>query len=185
MEFVMELWKPILLSGFAVFVVSALAWTVLPHHRKEYSKLPNDDAILAALRAGNPPPGLYSLPWASGQDEMQKPEFIAKMNAGPTAFLTVRPPGMPPMGPLMAKSLVSNIIIAIFVAYVGWHSLPMGTEYLQVFRVTGAVTFIAYGLGTVPESVWFGRPWSSFLLGAFDALLYGLVAGGVFGWLWP
>jgi hypothetical protein len=73
----------------------------------------------------------------------------------------------------------------LFVAYLAFHTLPSGAEYLTVFRVTGTATFMAYGLGTIPESVWFGRPWSSYFLGAFDALLYALIAGGIFGWLWP
>jgi hypothetical protein len=35
MGFVFDLWMPIVLSGIAVFIVSALAWTVFPHHKKE------------------------------------------------------------------------------------------------------------------------------------------------------
>ena len=185
MEFVMELWKPILLSGFAVFMMSAIVWTALPHHKKEFAALPDEDAVLKALRAGNPAPGLYNLPHMESQAEMNSPEGKAKLGAGRTALITVMPGGMPPMGPMMAKSFVANVIVAIFVAYVGWHTLPMGTEYLQVFRITGTVTFMAYALATIPESIWFGRPWSAYLLGAFDALLYALIAAGIFGWLWP
>ena len=185
MEFVMELWKPILLSGVAVFIMSALAWTVLPHHKKEYAKFANEDALLAALRAGNPAPGLYALPHYADQAAVNSPEGKAKIEAGPTAFVTVAPAGMPAMGPMMGMSAVANIVVAAFVAYVAFHTLPSGAEYLQVFRVSGTVTFMAYGLATIPESIWFRRPWSSYFLGAFDALLYALIAGGIFGWLWP
>ena len=44
--------------------------------------------------------------------------------------------------------------------------------------------FMTYALGSMSESIWFGRPWSSFALQALDALMYGLILGGVFGWLW-
>ena len=61
MEFVIELWKPILLSGLAVFIMSALVWTALPHHKKEFARLPDEDALLKALRASNPAPDMTDL----------------------------------------------------------------------------------------------------------------------------
>jgi hypothetical protein len=36
----------------------------------------------------------------------------------------------------------------------------------------------------VPDAVWFGRPWSAVGKQAVDALVYALLTGGVFGWLW-
>jgi hypothetical protein len=185
MEFLMALWLPILVSGIAVFFMSALVWTALPHHRKEYSGLPNDEAMLTALRAGNPAPGMYMIPWFSSQAARTSAEGKARMQAGPMAFVTVIPGGDRGMGPMMAQSLVTNVVIAAFVAYLAWHTVPTGAEYLQVFRIAGTATFMAYGLGHLPDSIWFGRPWSSWFLGAFDALLYALIAGGIFGWLWP
>ncbi len=185
MQFLTTLWLPILVCGLAVFVVSALAWTVMPHHKKEFRSLPNDDAVLGAIRGGNPAPGLYMTPWFGSQEARTSADGKAKLAAGPMAFITVMPGGDRSMGPMMAQSLLVNIVVATFVAYLAFHTLPAGADYLTVFRVTGTATFMACGLGHLPDSVWFGRPWSSYLLGAFDALLYGLIAGGVFGWLWP
>jgi hypothetical protein len=184
MEFAMELWKPILIGGLATFVMSALVWTVFPHHKKEWAKLSSEDAVADAIRAGNPKPGLYSMPHMFDSKQMGSPEGIARMNRGPNVYLTVAPNGAPAMGPLMAKSAVSNIIVALFVGYVAWHAVPAGSDYLHVFRIVGTVGFMSYSLGAIGESIWFGRPWSSFALQAFDALLYGMVLGGVFGWLW-
>ena len=185
MQFAMDLWMPILVSGLAVFVVSALAWTVFPHHKKEFGKLPNEDAVMDSLRAGNLSPGLYTTPHMADHKEGGTPEGKAKFGRGPITFITVAPGGMPAMGPMMAKSLLFNLFVAAMVAYVGWHTMPAGTDYLQVFRVTGSMAFMAYALGTVPASIWFSRPWSSWLLGAFDSMLYALVLAGIFGWLWP
>jgi hypothetical protein len=185
MEFAMVLWKPILLSGVAVFIMSALVWTVLPHHKKEYAKFSNEDALLAALRAGKPTPGLYALPHYADQAAVNSPEGKAKIEAGPTAFVTVAPAGMPSMGQMMGLSALGCVVVMSFVAYLGYHTLQTGTAYLQVFRITGTATFMAYALATIPESIWFRRPWASYFLGAFDALLYALIAGGIFGWLWP
>jgi hypothetical protein len=185
MQFLTTLWMPILVSGLAVFVMSALVWTALPHHRKEFRGLPNDDAVLNAIRSGKPSPGLYMTPFFGSQAARTSAEGKAKLEAGPMAFITVMPAGNRAMGPMMAQSAVANLLIASFVAYLAYHTLPVGAEYLTVFRITGTATFMAYGLAHVPDSIWFGRPWSSYLLGAFDALLYALIAGGIFGWLWP
>lgn len=56
---------------------------------------------------------------------------------------------------------------------------------LAVFRITGTVAWLAYGAATVPDAIWFGRPWSAIGKNLFDALMYGLLTAGVFGWLWP
>jgi hypothetical protein len=45
------------------------------------------------------------------------------------------------------------------------------------------VAWIANGVGYIPDSVWFGRPWSHTAKSLFDGLIYGVLIGGVFGWL--
>ena len=184
MEFMLELWTPILFSGLAVFVLSAISWTVLPFHNNEWNKVPNEDAVAAALRAGNLAPGLYSLPHAGDSKGMGSPDLQAKRGDGPVAFVTVAANGMPPMGPMMAKSVLYHLIVSIFVAYVASLTLAPGAEYLAVFRITGTVAFMAYALGTVPDSIWFAKPWKSYALHAVDSLVFGLVVGGFFGWLY-
>lgn len=185
MEFLLELWKPILLGGIGVFIVSALVWTVMPHHKKEWAPLPNETDVANVMRAGGLKPGLYSMPFMADMKEMGTPEGKAKMEQGPVAYITIAPNGIPAMGPMMAKSAVYNVVVAIFVAYVAYHTLAPGAEYLEVFRVTGTVAFMACALGAVPDSIWFGKPWKSYFLHAFDGLMYALVMAGLFGWLWP
>jgi len=70
-------------------------------------------------------------------------------------------------------------------AYLTSRTLAPGTHYLQVFRVAGAVSFVAYGFGAIPNAIWMGKPWGSALKDLADALIYGLLSAGVFGWLWP
>lgn len=183
MQFVQELWIPILLSGLAVFLLSAISYAVLPFHRNEWNKLGNEDAVAAAIRAGNPAPGLYSIPFA-GPDAMKDPAWQAKMATGPNAYITIAPPGMPAMPTMMGQSLLYNIVVSFFVAYVASHTVAAGAEYLTVFRVTGTVAFMAYVMSSVPDSIWFARPWKSLGLICADALVYGLVVGGIFGWRW-
>jgi len=183
MQFLADLWLPILLSGVAVFILSALFHTVVPFHNREWAGLAGEDAVTDALRASNPTPGLYMMPFCT-PEQMKDPAWQAKMARGPVAFLTVMPNGMRGMGPMLIQSFIYNIVVAVFVAYVASHTVAAGAEYLTVFRVTGTVTFMAYALGQIPDSVWFGKPWKSYGLCVMDALAYSLVTAGIFGWRW-
>lgn len=183
MQFLAELWLPILLSAAAVFILSALFHTVVPFHGREWAGLANEDAVADALRGSAAAPGLYTIPFCP-PDQMNNPDWQAKMARGPVAFLTVMPSGMRGMGPMLGMSFVYNLIVAVFVAYVASHTVAAGAAYLSVFRVTGTVTFMAYALGQMPDSVWFGRPWKSYGLIVVDALVYALVTAGIFGWRW-
>lgn len=186
MQFLSDLWLPIVVSGIGVFIMSALIWTVLPNHKTEFSGVTTEDALMDALRSGASAPGRYVVPWMGGGGELMKTEEgRAKVAAGPIAYITVQERGLPNMGKMMGFSLVASIVISAFVGYLAWHTIVPGTDYLQVFRITGTATFMAYSLGYISESIWFARPWKSFAINAFDALLYSGITGGVFGWLWP
>ncbi len=89
------------------------------------------------------------------------------------------------MGRNLVLMFAYNIVVSVAVAYVAGRSLAAGTDYLQVFRITGTVSLLAYGMAIVPDAVWFGRPWSYIGKNWLDALFYALVTAGVFGWLWP
>ena len=88
----------------------------------------------------------------------------------------------------MTRSLVQwfiyTLIIGVFAAYVTGRVLTPEAEYLQVFRVAGTTAFIAYAVGLWQQSIWYNRPWSTTLKLTFDGLIYGLLTGGAFGWLW-
>ena len=70
-----SLWLPILLSAVFVFVMSSLLHMVLPWHRTDYSKVPNEDAVSAALRGFSIPPGDYMMPSPDSRAEMASPKF--------------------------------------------------------------------------------------------------------------
>ena len=185
MEFLTQLWLPIVASGAAVFFLSALAWTVMPHHKKDWQRLPNEEAVLAAMRTSPPAPGQYAMPFMGDPKQRDDPAMKDRIARGPNGYLTVIPTGMPAMGPMMAKSLVYYILVSLLVAYVAWHALRAGAEGAMVFRIVGTTAMMAYILAMVPESIWFGRPWRNLGMQAVDGAVYGLVTGAIFGWLWP
>ena len=181
----MQLWVPILLSAFLVFVGSSLVHMVLKWHNSDYHKLSNEDEVRAALRKGSPAPGQYVLPYCMDPKERASPETQQKYVDGPVGMLFVMPSGPPNMGPALGKWFGFCIVVSIFVAYVASRTLAPGTEYLRVFQVAGTVAFVTYGLGEIPVAIWYGKSWSSTLKDLGDGLLYGLLTAGAFGWLWP
>jgi hypothetical protein len=176
---------PIVLSAVLVFIASSIIHMVLKYHNKDYSPLPNEDAVRAAMRAGNPPPGQYIIPYCSDMKDMEKPEVKQKYIEGPVGVLNLMRPGVPKMGTYLSQWFVFILVVSFFIAYIAAHSLPAGARYLEVFRVVGAIGFLAYAAGQLPASIWMGKPWKVAWKEAFDGLVYGLVTAGTFGWLWP
>jgi hypothetical protein len=180
-----SLWLPILVSSILVFLVSAIIHMVLKYHNKDYTRLPNEDAVRAAIRAGNPPPAQYVIPYCADMKDMEKPEMKQKYIDGPVAVMNVLRPEVPSMGKYLVRWFIFILAVSLFIAYVAANAIPRGSEYLHVFRIVGAVGFLAYGAGTLPASIWMGKPWSVAWKELFDGLVYGLVTAGTFGWLWP
>jgi len=84
-----SLWLPIVLSGVFVFLASFLMHMVLPHHRSDFQKLPDEAGVMDALRKFNIPPGDYMTPFCNDMKEMKSAEFIAKRDKGPVMVTTV------------------------------------------------------------------------------------------------
>jgi len=179
------LWLPILLSAVLVFIASSIIHMALKYHNRDYTRLPNEDAVRAAIRAGNPEPKQYIIPYAMGMKEMESAEMKQKWVEGPVGVLNLKRPGPYAMGPNLVQWFVFTLVVSFFVAYVASHTIPAGAEYLAVFRVVGAVAFLAYAAGQFPAAIWMGKPWVVATKEAFDGLVYGLVTAGTFGWLWP
>ena len=179
------LWLPILLSAVLVFVVSAVIHMVLKYHNSDYRQFPNEDAVRAAIRSGNPAPGQYVTPYVMDMKLMNTPEVKQKFTEGPVGLMLLRKPGPANMGPQLLQWFLFTLVVSFFVAYVASHVFGAGAAYLEVFRIVGATAFLAYAAGEVPAAIWMGKPWAVVLKDVFDGLVYGLVTAGTFGWLWP
>jgi hypothetical protein len=178
------LWLPIVLSAVIVFVASSIMHMVLPYHHGDYRQLPQEDKVVAALRAAGLTRGAYVFPFCTHK-EMKTPAAIEKYKQGPVGMMTVFPSGPPVMPKFLGLWFGYCLIIAFFVAYLTGRTVAPGTPYLAVFRVAGTAGFLGYGLGLLPNGIWRGQPWSTVLKDVFDGLIYGLLLAGTFGWLWP
>jgi hypothetical protein len=176
---------PALLAAGLVFVASFVMHMVLPHHRSDFAAVPDEDALMAALRPLNLPPGEYMLPRPATPGAMKDPAFLEKMSRGPKAFFTVMPPGPPTMGKQLALWFAFCVFVGILAAYVAGRALPPGGDRMNVFRFAGTVAFIAYTVADWSNSIWYQRKWSTTLKNTFDGLVYGVLTGLAFAWLWP
>ena len=135
-----SLWLSLLLATVLVWIASALVWMVLPHHKSDYRRLPDEDGARAALTP-DLAPGQYMIPHLTEWDPAKDPEGAKKFAEGPVGFLTVVPRGLPNMGNKVLRSLVFYLFVAGTVAYLATRSIPAGAEYLTVFRFTGTVAW--------------------------------------------
>ena len=179
------LWLPILASAVIVFLVSSVVHTMLPWHKNDYPRVPNEDAVMNALRPLAIPPGSYMVPRATGMAEMKSPEFLEKMNKGPVMVLTVLPNGPWRMGQNLVNWFIYSLVVGLFAGYVAGRALAPGTVYLRVFQLVGATAFMGYALALWQMSIWYRRPWSITMKSTIDGLLYALLTAGTYGWLWP
>ena len=179
------LWLPILLSAVIVFVASSIIHMVMPIHKSDYRKLPDEAKVLDTLRGTGVTPGReYRFPFCTHK-EMKSPETIEKMKRGPVGLLVVMPSGAPNMGKFLGQWFLYCVLVSIFTACLTGSTRAPGSEYMQVFHVAGLTAFIGYSLAQLQNSIWRGVTWGVTLKHMLDGLIYGLLTAGTFGWLWP
>jgi len=184
MEFITTLWLPIILSAVFVFIASSIIHMVLGYHANDYVALPDEDRVMDSLRSFNIPPGHYAMPKPRNMKEMKEEAFKAKMAKGPVMFMHVLPPGIG-IGKALAQWFVYCIVVGFFAAYIASHTVSPNAEYLTVHRIVGCAAFMGYGLALFQDAIWNQKSWGATWKAVFDALIFGLITGGTFGWLWP
>ena len=183
MNALLALWLPILLSAVVVFVISSLIHMLFKWHNSDYSALANEDAVREVIRAGNPAPGQYVLPYCGDMKEMGSEAMLKKYRDGPVGFLAIRPNGQVNMGKFLGQWFVLCLVVATMAAFLASQLVtPMHAR--AAAKLVGAVTFIAYGIGGISDSIWMGRPWSSTVKFLFDSALYAVGSGLVFYCFW-
>lgn len=186
MHALLSLWLPILLSAVVVFVISSLIHMVIKWHASDYRGFANEDAVRAAIRAGNPAPGRYVVPYCSDMKEMGGEAMLQKYREGPVGQILLAPVGAPNIGRSLGQWLLFTLVVAVIAAVLVTQLFGLDPARARAAaKLAGAVSFVAYGLGTITESIWSARPWSSSVKYLLDAALYAVGSALVFYWLWP
>ena len=146
-----SLWLPILVSAVLVFVVSAIIHMVLKYHNRDYTPLPNEDAVRSRHPGGQSSAGAVHHSLLPRHEGHGKAGDEAEVRRGSSRSDQPHAPGTPNMGKSLGQWFVFISVVSFFIAYVAAHTIPAGAAYLHVFRVVGAVGFLAYAAGQVPE----------------------------------
>ncbi len=179
------LWLPILLSAVFVFVASSIIHMAPLWHRTDFPKMAQEDAVLEALRPLAIPPGDYMIPRPGGREEMKSAAFREKLKQGPVMVATVMPNGTFSMGRSLSLWFVYLLVVELFAALIGSHAMAPGATFRRAFRFTGAVSFVGYVLALWQTTIWYRRAFSTAVKDTIDGLIYAVIAGVTFGWLWP
>ncbi|MDP1563818.1 MAG: hypothetical protein Q8M16_20745 [Pirellulaceae bacterium] len=180
MEFLLQLWVPILVTGVVLFFASFVAWTVLPHHASDFRPLPDEDKLMETVKLLKIAPGSYMFPHMT-HAQASDPEKIAKYTAGPRGTVVVW--DMPNMGRNLLLTFVYFLLIALVTAYIAWESLQGQTvTFLKAFQIVGAIGVLTFASSGQLNAVWFPR---RTLKDFIDGIVYGIFMGLIFAFLWP
>ena len=179
------LWMPIVVSAVFVFIALMLIHGLFGWHRADMTAVPGESQVMELMRGLNVQPGDYRFPHGNTVAEMTAPEFVAKMNQGPVGILTVWPNGEINMGKLMGQWFIYSLFIGGVAAYVTGRTHAPGASFLEVFQVSGVVTFCCYVVAHWQNWIWWGKSTRFTVTHTLDGILFALITGATFAWLWP
>lgn len=177
-----ELWLPILVAAVILQLASTFIHLALGFwHTADYRNVGDERAMLDATRSLQS--GLYMFP---RMPEKPTAEQQAEWEKGPTGIMYLRNPARFSFGKTILFYFLYNLLSAVCVAYIAGQTLAPGTPYMRVFQIAGATGMIFWSFGNnVSDAIWYGKPWRVTIKYVIDGVIYGLLMGGTFGWLWP
>ena len=171
---------PILLSAIALFFASFLSWMILQLHKKDWTKLEQEDEFMSAAARCNIPAGSYMFPCPKSNAEMQSEEFKKKYEAGPRGVMTIMPKAN--MGANLGLTFLYFLAVSFVLGYLTTIAFKPGAEFLEVFRFVYAAAFMAFLSAMVQHAIWF-RP--RIVGHVIESLAYAAIVAGIFAVMWP
>ncbi len=178
--------KKILLSGIVggivMFIWSSIIHVASPLGEAGIKAIPNEEAVLAAMRDNIKESSAYLFPGFGESHNMtkeQQGEFNKKWEHGPAGFLVYHPNGLPAMSPkLLLTELLADILTTLIAAFLLSHALSgltsLGSRVLFV-GLLGLIPFFAISLSYWN---WYGFPTSLTLADLIDQV-GGFVSAGL------
>jgi hypothetical protein len=184
MELLIPLWLPILLSAVVIWVISAIVWMALPHHKQDFIALPDEDGFMDYVRKSGIKPGNYVFPDFRDPKAMKSEKIQKALEEGPVGHLSVWPTPLSMGGKLVATFIV-YLVVSALIAYLTRVALPGAAPFAKVFQVAGTAGILAYCFSFIPNAVWFGSYKRTIVANFVDGIVYGLITGAIFAWRWP
>ena len=123
MDLLLPLWLPILLSAAAVWILSAIVWMALPHHKNDFIALPDEDGFMDSIRRSGIKPGNYVFPDFRGRAAMQSEKTQKALKEGPVGHLSVWQTPVT-MGGKMVATFIVYLVVSTLIAYLTRVALP-------------------------------------------------------------
>lgn len=167
-----------ILGGIVMFCWGAISHLVLPLGQMGISNLPNEEAVLSAMRQSIPEPGLYFFP---GMDMTRKqtPEeeraWQQRYDTGPVGLLAYQPHGGSVMSPSQLGVELGSDIVAALVAAILLTMTAVG--YAGRVAFSGALGLIAWLSISISYWNWYKFPSAFTLAEGFDQVMGWLIAG--------
>jgi hypothetical protein len=175
------MWKVVIggiVAGLVVFVWGFVSHVILPLGEVGIRQIPNENAVVGAMKDAISEPGLYVFP---GMDLHHKPTeaeeraWTAKYAAGPTGVLIYHPQGETPMSPKqLGTEALTNIIAAWIAALLIWQ--VAGSFGARVLFVTllGLFSWVTI---CVPYWNWYRFPADFTTAAAIEQIVAWFLAG--------
>jgi hypothetical protein len=167
-----------IVAGLVVFIWGFVSHVILPLGEVGIRQIPNEDAVVGAVKDSISEPGFYFFP---GMDLRRKPTeeeeraWTAKYAAGPSGVLIYHPQGETPMSPRqLGTEALTNIIAAWIAALLIWQVAGgFGARVLFV-TLLGLFSWVTI---SVPYWNWYRFPADFTIAEAIDQIVGWLLAG--------
>jgi len=172
-----------LLGAVALFVWMSVAHMFTPLGYIGFSKLPNEPAVLAALKDGGAThSAFYFFPWVDPKDPKLMEKSTELMKSNPSGLMVFQPAGASTdMTPMMVKEFVKELAQTLIAAFL--LSLTMLGSYLGRVGFVALVGVFAMLGSDASYWIWYGFPLNytlaSMLMQLVGAIVAGLVVAAV------
>ncbi len=199
MDFITHLWLPILAAGAAAFVASFVCWMIIGHHKNDHLAIPNEQEFIDTIKRLKLAPGNYGFPDFQKCKNLPREEQQKKWKTGEMGQLRVW--SDPSMAGNMFVTFLFFVVTNVVLAYLGWLVIPHAdpaltlgktvlvagpsASFMHVFRVISVAAMLAFCFASFPNDIWFQKSRRVMFLNFVDGVIYALITGAIFAWLWP
>jgi len=170
------------LAALAMFAWGFVSWAVLDWHKTSGYQLPNEAAVVAALKQGDTETGVYWIPGISpdvdmmgGKDEAAIESWTKRHEEGPVGLLAFQAEGREPMGTMMHVRGLALYFGIAFVAALLLASAGIRSFFGRLAFVVGLGVLAAIGQGFSWNYMYFPLDWTQ--VQAIDLLVAHAVGG--------
>jgi len=183
-EFLTSLWLPILLSSTAVWFISIIFSMALPHHKRDWINLSDEDGFMDYLLRRGIKPGNYLFPDFRTSAQLKSPKVEKALAEGPVGHLSVWKTPVT-MGDKMIGAFIVYLVVSALIGYLSRVALPGPAPFAKVFQIAATAGILAYSFSFIPNALWFSAYKRTIIASIFDGIICGLVTGAIFAWRWP